>query len=38
MCSERIEVIVVGGLLGQNSRVARSDQPASLTLERLEYK
>lgn len=37
MGSERIEVIV-GGPLGENLRIACSDQPATLAFERFEYK
>lgn len=39
MGSERVEVIIFcGGPLGEDGRVAGSDQPTSLTLERSEYK
>lgn len=38
MSSKRIEVIICGRALGENGRIAGSDQPASLTFERFEYK
>lgn len=38
MSGERIEVIICGGPLGENRRIAGSDQPATLAFERFEYK
>lgn len=38
MSSERVEIIVYGGVLGENRRIAGGNQPASLTFERFEYK
>lgn len=38
MSSELIEVIVRGGALGENRRIAGSDQPATLAFEGFEYK
>lgn len=37
MSSEFIEVVVRRGALGENLRIAGSDQPAPLAFERLEY-
>lgn len=38
MSSERVEIIIYGGPLGENRRIAGGNQPASLTFERFEYK
>lgn len=38
MSSELVEVIVRGGGLGENRRIASSDQTATLAFERFEHK